>query len=97
MFCRITDLRYKEVINIRDGCCLGCVSDVEIDTCTAKVLAIVIFGRCKLFGLFFREEDIIIPWKDIEIIGEDTVLVNLERVPFDGGRPKGFFGKLFSS
>ncbi len=32
MMCRITDLRYKDVINVRDGSCLGCVSDIEVDT-----------------------------------------------------------------
>lgn len=75
MSCRIQDLRCKEVICIRDGTMLGCVSDVEIDTEHAIVVAIVIRGRQRFFGLFGREEDIIIPWRDIEIIGEDTVLV----------------------
>lgn len=75
MVCRITDLRYKEVVNITDGSCLGCVSDVDIDTQCARVVALVIFGRPRLFGLLGREEDIIIPWDQIECIGEDTVLV----------------------
>ena len=78
MFCRITDLRDKEVISIKDGVILGNVCDVEVDTCTAKVCAIVIFGRLKLFGLLGREEDIIIKWCDIEVIGEDTILVCFE-------------------
>ena len=77
MVCRITDLRYKEVINVRDGSCLGCVSDIEVDTVTAKVNSLIIFGRFRLLGLFFREEDIIIRWADIEVIGEDTILVNM--------------------
>lgn len=73
---RVVDLRYKDVINIKDGCRLGCVNDIEIDTCTAKVLCIVIFGRLKLFGILGREDDIIIPWGSIDIIGDDTILVN---------------------
>lgn len=77
MLCRITDLRYKEVINVRDGSCLGYVSDIEVDTVTAKVVSLIIYGRCKLFGLFFREEDTVIYWSDIEVIGEDTILVNM--------------------
>ncbi len=75
MVCRIMDLRYKEVINVNDGSCMGCVSDVEIDTCCAGVTAIVIYGRQKLFGLLGREEDIVICWNQIQCIGEDTVLV----------------------
>jgi len=75
MQCRVVDLRFRDVINIKDGCRLGCVNDIEIDTCSARVLCIVIFGRPKCFGLLGREEDIIIPWDNIEVIGEDTVLV----------------------
>lgn len=75
MRCRVVDLRCKEVINIKTGVRIGCVNDVEIDTKDAKVLAIVIFGRLKCWGLLGREEDIIIRWEDIEIIGEDIILV----------------------
>ena len=76
MFCRITDMHDKEVINICDGMRLGCVDDVEIDTCTAQLVSLVIYGKCKCFGMFGREEDIIICWKEIEVIGEQTILVN---------------------
>ena len=29
MLCRLSDLRDKEVVNINNGSCMGCVSDVE--------------------------------------------------------------------
>ena len=76
MFCRITDMHDKEVINICDGMRLGCVDDVEVDTCTAQLTAIVIYGRPKCLGLLGHEEDIVICWKEIEVIGEQTILVN---------------------
>lgn len=97
MLCRITDLRYKEVVNVRDGTCLGCVNDVEVDTVTARVISIIIYGRCKLFGLFFREEDTVIKWCDIEVIGEDTILVNMRPELREHRTPKrgGFFSRLF--
>jgi len=75
MFCRMTDLRNKDVIDIKSGTNLGRVSDVEVDTCTASICAIVIFGRLKCFGLLGREEDIVIKWCDIEVFGEDAILV----------------------
>lgn len=75
MRCRVVDMRNKEVINVKTGVRLGCVSDVEIDTKDAKLLAIVIYGRLRWCGLLGREDDIIIRWEDIEIIGEDTILV----------------------
>ncbi|MBE6777764.1 MAG: YlmC/YmxH family sporulation protein [Ruminococcaceae bacterium] len=78
MIARITDMHDKEVINISDGMRLGFVDDVEVDTCTAQVVAIVIFGKGKCFGLFGRDKDIVISWKQIEVIGEETILVNFD-------------------
>lgn len=76
MICRITDMHSKEVINVCDGTRLGCVDDVEVDTCTAEIVAIVVHGRGRLFGLLGRCEDIVIGWREIEVIGDETVLVN---------------------
>ena len=76
MFCRITDMHNKEVINVCDGLRLGYVDDVEVDTFTAQLVAIVIHGRSKCMGLLGHEEDIVIPWRNIQVIGEETILVN---------------------
>ena len=96
MICRISDLRYKEVINVRDGSCLGHVSDIEVDTVTAKIVSLVIYGRGKLFGLFFRGDDTIIRWCDIEVIGEDTILINMRPEFRDHRiRAQGLLGRLF--
>lgn len=78
MIARITDMHDKEVINICDGNRLGFVDDVEVDTCTAQIVALVICGRRKLFGLLGREPDIVIHWKQIEVIGDETILVNCD-------------------
>ena len=75
MNCRISDLKYKNVINIIDGSLIGCVNDVEMDTCNAKIISIVIYRKFKYFGLLGRGKDIIVPWEDIKIIGEDAILV----------------------
>ena len=75
MVCSLMELRCKEVVNIQNGACLGCVCDVEFDTCTAHICTLIIFGRPRFFGLFGREPDLIIPWDQIKCIGEDTVLV----------------------
>lgn len=72
---RLDDLRYREVINIYNGIYLGRISDVEIDTATAKITQLVIYGRLRLLGLLGREDDIVIPWEDVEVIGDDSILV----------------------
>lgn len=76
LICRIAELRHKEVINRANGCRIGFVDDVEIDTCTSQIKSVIVFGRPKFMGFLGRFEDIIIPWCDIELIGEDTILVS---------------------
>ena len=36
---------------------------------------IVIYGKTKYLGLLGKENDIIIPFKNIQVIGEETILV----------------------
>lgn len=39
MNCCITELRCKEVINKANGCRIGLVSDIEVDSCCGRVVA----------------------------------------------------------
>lgn len=75
MICGLSDLRNKEVINVNNGEKIGYVDDIEIDTETSAVIALVIYGRERAWGLFGRDEDIIISCKEIKLIGRDTILV----------------------
>ena len=77
---RIYDLGDKEVINLADGARLGFVDDVEISAPEGQVLSVIIPGRPRFFGLFGREEDIVIPWSDIERVGEDIIFVRFDGV-----------------
>lgn len=68
------DLRQKEVVNICDGRRLGKVVDLVISLTSCKVLGIVVPGNRKIFN---TKEDIFIPWRNIQKIGDDVVLVQL--------------------
>ncbi|MBQ8029863.1 MAG: YlmC/YmxH family sporulation protein [Clostridia bacterium] len=92
--CSITDLRNKEVISAKSGCRLGHVSDVEINTCDGKLVAVIVWGRSRCFGLLGRDDDIRICWEDIEVIGADTILVCKEPEKRPSSR-KGLFENLF--
>ena len=72
--CRIAELRCKEVINLKNGERLGTISDVIIDTCCGKIISLVI--ACGVSLPFLRCDEYIIPWCDIDKIGDDTILVN---------------------
>ena len=76
MQCRIRDLRCKEVINICDGCRLGCVADVDVRVPEGQVCAIIVYGTCRFFGLFGRGEEFYIPWDCNARIGDDIILID---------------------
>ena len=72
-----SELRNKEVINIRDGSLLGCVCDLEFNSNTGEISSIVLPGNGLLASLSAKNR-IVIPWNDIERIGKDTVLVKYD-------------------
>ena len=72
---RVSELRYKEIINVSDGSRYGWVGDVEVDLESGQVRALVVPGRLRLFGLLGREEDRVFPWEAVRRFGADTILV----------------------
>ena len=73
----IGDLRCKEVINICTGMRMGFDCDVIVKTVTGQLVAIVLRGQCRFFGIFGREDDIIVPWDCIRRIGDDIILIEV--------------------
>ena len=63
------ELCSKEVVQLKDGACLGRVDDLELDADTARIGSLLLLGRPRLFGLLGRDETLTIPWADIERIG----------------------------
>lgn len=72
----LSELCEKDVINVSTGVNLGRVDDLTFDPEHAVVTHVVLYGRLKLFGLLGREEDTLIPWGDIQKIGDDVLLVD---------------------
>ena len=73
---RVSELRCKEIINVRDGSRLGYLGDVEVDLESGKVLSLIVPGRRRLFGLLGREPDAVFPWESVERFGADIILVS---------------------
>lgn len=74
-----SELRCKEVINIRDCRKLGRVHDMEFNPCTGCIEKIIIPSACgKFAGIFPTEPDFIICFKDIKQIGPDIILVDVK-------------------
>ena len=71
---RYSSLIKKEVVNVRDGCKLGYICDLEIDTLCGKINAVFVPKGCSLFK---KKDYYVIKWEQIERLGCDTVLVRL--------------------
>lgn len=72
---KISEFQVKDVVSVSNGKRLGHIYDLEINVVTGKIEAIIIQGNGKMMGLFGRENDIVIPWKQIVKIGTDVILV----------------------
>lgn len=88
---RFSNLKCKEVVNVCDGCRLGYVCDVEVDTKNGQVLALIVPGPSKLLGLVGRHTDYVIPWRNVRQIGDDIILIDGEPDKFCLPRPKRVF------
>lgn len=79
---RFSELRDKEIINICDGRRLGYVCDAELkfpgDGGPALLVALIVPGPARFFGLFGREPDFLIPVDCITRMGADIILVEVK-------------------
>ena len=73
------DFKHKEVVNIVDGKRLGFVQDVTADLESGVITSIIVPGNSKVLNLFAGNNDIVIPWQDIKCIGEDIILVEINK------------------
>ncbi|MFP7296050.1 YlmC/YmxH family sporulation protein [Neobacillus niacini] len=77
---KISEFQIKDVVNVSDGKKLGNIGDIEINLSTGKIEAVIVTGNGKVLGFFGREEDIVIPWKNIIKIGQDVILVRFKGI-----------------
>jgi YlmC/YmxH family sporulation protein len=75
---RTGDLKQKEVINMSDGRRLGFVYDLEINMEDGRIEALILPGGGRLFGIIGKDNEIVIPWDRVRIVGEDTILVDID-------------------
>ena len=76
-FMKFSDLKCKEVINIRDCKRLGRVMDMEFDECTGCIHTLIVPGNCKPLFFVGSGKEIVIYYKDIKQIGPDIILVDI--------------------
>ena len=74
---RLCEFSKKEVINVSDCKCLGCVCDLKFDECSGQICAMIIKGPPKWFHLVGCDTEYVIDWKKIVRIGPDVILVDI--------------------
>ena len=60
MICSLNDLKCKEVINVETGEKIGFIDDIEFEPENGTVIAFIIYGRMRFWGIFGKEDDIIL-------------------------------------
>lgn len=91
----VSELRCREVIDIRTGARFGYVGDVSVALESGRAEALVVPGRRRLFGLLGREPDRIFPWETVRRFGEDIILVEQDGEEAQDGRRRRAEGAIF--
>ena len=68
----------KEVINIKDGSKIGCISDVSVDCksgCKCSIIVPVVNG---IFSFVGKKKEYCINWCNVVKIGDDIVLIDTD-------------------
>mgnify|MGYP002655958292 FL=1 len=73
----ISEFQIKDVVDVSSGKKLGTIGDIDINVTNGKIQAIIIGGAGKMMGFFGKEEEMVVPWRNIVKIGEDVILVRL--------------------
>ena len=72
---KLSELQDKDVVNLKDGKKIGNIIDVKIDL-NGNMEGILV-ERYKFLVSLFNNNVVEIKWHDIEKIGKDVILVNI--------------------
>ncbi|WP_078554822.1 YlmC/YmxH family sporulation protein [Bacillus alkalicellulosilyticus] len=74
---KISELQAKDIVNIENGKRLGHLGDIDINLSSGQIDALIINGTGKMMSFFSKEDELVIPWANIEKIGSDCILVRV--------------------
>ncbi|MDR7243336.1 YlmC/YmxH family sporulation protein [Priestia megaterium] len=78
---RLSELSGKEIVDVKRAERLGILgqTDLEINEHTGQINALII-PSVKWFGFRKQGDEVRVPWGNIEKIGADMVIVNVQRL-----------------
>lgn len=72
-----SELKCKDVINLKDCKKLGHISDLEFDECSGQICMVTVPCGNKFLNFLNAEPDYRIPFKNIKKIGPDIIIVDI--------------------
>ena len=72
---KASELKQKEVINIKTGKRLGTIMDYDIDLRSGRITGVALHSSTKFSILSKPENDVFVPWEQIKKIGDDVILI----------------------
>ena len=96
MNCSILDLLEKSVINVNTAEKIGALADVEVDTKSANICAIIVSVKSDNASFFAKYEKVRIDWSNIKMIGKDAILIDWPGVYEPIKEDKGFLDKFLN-
>ncbi len=72
---KASELKQKEVINIKTGKRLGNIVDYDVDVRSGRIVGVSMPHTGKFLLLSKPENDVFIAWEQIKKIGDDVILV----------------------
>lgn len=75
---KVSELRQKEIINIKTGKRLGNIIDYDIDLRSGRITGVSVPVQGKFSILSKNEQDIFVAWEKIKKIGDDVILIETE-------------------
>jgi len=74
---KLSDLQSKTIINLIDGKNIGSIIDASVDE-NGNIIDLLVEKKRFFWSIFSSKKAISVKWKNIEKIGEDVILVNIE-------------------
>ena len=74
---RFSELKSKDVINLRDCKKLGRICDTDPAECSATICNVIVTSGNTFCTFFNTDPDYCIPYKDIKQIGPDIIIVDI--------------------
>ncbi|CQR47780.1 PRC-barrel domain protein [Paraliobacillus sp. PM-2] len=75
----LTNMQLKEIILVESGEKIGMIVDLDINEEKGIITHLIVAAKNKVIPLFGKQEEIIIPWKDIVTVGSDVILIQTKK------------------